>query len=108
MPLEGLKFRTNFGYNYRNEMEGTYYGRDTRTGQAVNGSASIRNLNYYDYTWENLLTYDRIFGKHKLGVTALFSVQETNEKESEESGTSFVNDDLEYHNIAAAENNEVI
>ncbi len=108
LPLDGLKFRTNFGYNYRNEMEGTYYGRDTRTGQAVNGSASIRNLNYYDYTWENLLTYDRTFGKHKLGVTALFSVQETNEKESEESGESFVNDDLEYHNIAAAENNKLI
>ena len=108
LPLEGLKFRTNFGYNYRNEMEGTYYGRDTKTGAAVNGSAEIRNLNYYDYTWENLLTYDRIFGKHKLGVTALFSVQETNEKESKESGTSFVNDDLEYHNIEAAENNKEI
>ena len=107
-PVDGLKFRTNFGYNYRNLMEGTYYGRDTKTGQAVNGSASIKNTNYYDYTWENVLTYDKTFGKHKIGATALFSVQETNKKIAEESGESFVNDESEYHNMAGAEKNKVI
>lgn len=108
LPVEGLKFRTNFGYNYRNLMEGIYYGRDTKTGQAVNGMASIKNTNYYDYTWENVLSYDRAFGKHKIGATALFSVQETNKKIAEESGESFVNDDSEYHNMAGAEKNKVI
>lgn len=108
LPVEGLKFRSNFGYNYRNLMEGIYYGRNTLTGSAVNGKASIENTNYYDYTWENVLTYDKTFGKHRIGATALFSVQETNEKVAKESGESFVNDDSEYHNMAGAEKNKEI
>lgn len=106
-PVEGLKFRTNFGYNYRNLMEGTYYGRNTLSGSKVNGKASVKNTNYYDYTWENLLTYDRTFGKHKLGATALFSVQQTDERVAEESGESFISDDSEYHNMNGAEKNKV-
>lgn len=107
-PVEGLSFRTNFGYNYRNTFEGIYYGRNTLTGSKVNGSASIMNKHYYDYTWENLLKYTRTFGKHKLDATGLFSVQQTSEKSATQSGQSFVNDDSEYHNMAGAEKNKKI
>lgn len=107
-PIEGLSFRTNFGYNYRNNFVGTYYGRNTLSGKQVNGSASIENIHYYDYTWENLLKYNRTFGLHKIDATALFSMQETTKKEAEESGESFVNDDSEYHNMAGAEKNKEI
>ena len=107
-PIEGLSFRTNFGYNYRNEFEGTYYGRNTLSGSKVNGSASIENIHYYDYTWENLLKYNKTFGLHKIDATALFSMQETSKKEAKESGESFVNDDSEYHNMAGAEKNKEI
>ena len=61
-----------------------------------------------DYTWENLLKYNREFGKHKIDATALFSMQQTNTQQSEQSGTSFVNDDSEYHNMAGAENNKTL
>ena len=107
-PVEGLSFRTNFGYNYRNTFEGTYYGRNTLTGSKVNGSASVMNKHYYDYTWENLLKYARTFGKHKLDATALFSVQQTSEKSATQSGESFVNDDSEYHNMAGADKNKKV
>jgi len=65
-PIDGLSFRTNFGYNYRNNFVGSYYGRNTLSGKKVNGSASIENIHYYDYTWENLLKYNKTFGLHKL------------------------------------------
>ena len=41
-PVEGLKFRTNFGYNYRNREIGEYYGRTTLTGQSTNGYQRLR------------------------------------------------------------------
>lgn len=107
-PIDGLSFRTNFGYNYRSEFEGAYYGRNTLTGKKVNGYASISNVHYYDYTWENLLKYNKTFGKHKIDATALFSMQQTSRQESKESGESFVNDDSEYHNMAGAEKNKII
>lgn len=107
-PLKGLVLRTNFGYNYRNSFTGTYYGRNTMTGKNTNGKASISNENYWDYTWENLIKYNREFGKNTLDVTGLFSIQETQRKKSSESGESFVNDDSGYHNLGAAEKNKVI
>lgn len=108
LPIKGLSFRTNFGYNYRSKFEGEYYGRNTLSGKAKNGSASILNEHYWDYTWENLLKYTGEFGKHKIDATALFSMQQTSLEQSKQSGTSFVNDDSEYHNMAGAEENKVL
>ena len=35
LPVKGLSFRSQFGYNYRSQMNGTYYGRNTVTGTVV-------------------------------------------------------------------------
>lgn len=108
LPIKGLSFRTNFGYNYRNKFEGEYYGRNTLAGRAKNGSASIENQHDWDYTWENLLKYELQKGKHKFDATGLFSMQQTSQQKSKQEGTSFVNDDSEYHNMAGAEENKIL
>ncbi len=108
LPIKGLSFRTNFGYNYRNKFEGSYYGRNTVTGKAKNGSAAIKNQHDWDYTWENVLKYELQLGKHKFDATGLFSMQQTSQEISEQKGTSFVNDDSEYHNMAGAEENKTV
>ena len=108
LPIKGLSFRTNFGYNYRSKFEGSYYGRNTVTGKAKNGSAAIKNQHDWDYTWENVLKYELQLGKHKFDATGLFSMQQTSQEISEQKGTSFVNDDSEYHNMAGAEENKTV
>lgn len=106
LPVKGLSFRTNFGYNYRNNFVGTYYGRNTLTGSKVDGAASIENTHYWDYTWENILKYENTFGKHKINATGLFSIQETSKQYSKQSAESFVNDEGGYHNMAGGEKNK--
>ena len=106
LPVKGLSFRTNFGYNYRNNFVGTYYGRNTLTGSKVDGAASIENTHYWDYTWENILKYENTFGKHKIDATGLFSIQETSKQYSKQSAESFVNDEGGYHNMAGGEKNK--
>ena len=106
LPVKGLSFRTNFGYNYRNNFVGTYYGRNTLTGSKVDGAASIENTHYRDYTWENILKYENTFGKHKIDATGLFSIQETSKQYSKQSAESFVNDEGGYHNMAGGEKNK--
>lgn len=108
LPVKGLSYRTNLGYNYRSKSEGTYYGRNTKIGRNTEGSASIFNEHYYDYTWENLLKYNQTFGKHKIDATGLFSVQQTTKKEAGQSAECFVNDYMEYHNINAGEKKQAI
>lgn len=106
LPVKGLSFRTNFGYNYRNNFVGTYYGRNTLTGSKVDGAASIENTHYWDYTWENILKYENTFGKHKIDAIGLFSIQETSKQYSKQSAESFVNDEGGYHNMAGGEKNK--
>lgn len=105
LPVKGLSYRTNFGYNYRNSFEGSYYGRNTLSGKNSEGSASIYNRQYTDYTWENLVNYNNQFGKHKLDLTGLFSMQQTSDQNANQSADCFVNDDSEYNNMNAGEKN---
>lgn len=104
-PIKGLSYRANFGYNYRTNFEGSYYGRNTLSGKNVDGKASIENSQYWDYTWENIVNYDRQFGKHKIDLTGLFSMQQTYRQSNSQSAQCFVNDDSGYHNMNAGEEN---
>lgn len=112
LPVKGLSFRTNFGYNYRSNFTGTYYGRDTEDGKEtpgkIGGKASISNEHYNDYTWENILRYEREIGAHRFDVTGLFSMQETYKSTSKQTGEGFVTDDTKYHMMGTAERNQTV
>ncbi|WAC39566.1 SusC/RagA family TonB-linked outer membrane protein [Pedobacter sp. SL55] len=111
LPVKGLSARSNFGYNYRSGFNGTYYGRNTFDGREqaglAGGRAAISNSHYYDYTWENLLKYDRTFGDHRIDATGLFSIQQTQSITSSQSGEGFVTDDTEYFMMNTAARNVV-
>ncbi|MEJ5961544.1 SusC/RagA family TonB-linked outer membrane protein [Pedobacter immunditicola] len=109
LPVKGLSVRSNFGYNYRSGFTGTYFGRDTFDGREqaglVGGRASINNSHYNDYTWENLLKYEREVGDHRFDATGLFSMQQTKSVNSSQSGEGFVTDDTEYFMMNTAARN---
>lgn len=107
LPVEGLSFKTTFGTNYRNNENGSYYGANTYSGQGVSGYATIRNTNTYDWTWENLVTYNRVFGDHKINVVGLYSSQKYNQKYTQQYGEDFIVDNS-YHNMSAASANQKI
>ncbi|WP_256009733.1 SusC/RagA family TonB-linked outer membrane protein [Desertivirga xinjiangensis] len=104
LPVKGLSFRSNYGYNYRSSFTGTYYGKNTFEGKTVGGRGSVNNGHYNDYTWENILKYEREIGKHRFDATGLFSMQESRNFSSSLSGTNFVTDDNEYNMMEGAEN----
>lgn len=108
LPIKGLTYRTNFGYNYRTSFSGSYYGRNTLSGKNVEGSASISNTHYWDYTWENIVNYNLQIKKHKIDLTGLYSLQQTSNQTSSQTAQCFVNDDSEYHNMAAGEKNQKV
>ncbi|MFC6101373.1 SusC/RagA family TonB-linked outer membrane protein [Olivibacter domesticus] len=109
LPIEGLSFRTNYGYNYRSNFTGTYYGRNTFIGREqagqVGGSASINNGHNTNYTWENILKYEREIDEHRFDATALFSIQETKGVSAAQSGDGFVTDNTSYYMMNTAERN---
>lgn len=102
-PVKGLTFRSQVGYNYRNSLTGTYYGRNTSTGRKVEGQATVSNAHTTDATWENVLRFDREFGKSHIDLTGLFSMQKKEHVESSQTGQGFVNDDSSFYKMDGAD-----
>ena len=102
-PVKGLTFRSQVGYNYRNSFTGTYYGNDTSDGRKVKGKATISNSHTNDMTWENVLRYDRDFGKNHLDLTGLFSLQASNNTSSSQTGEGFVVDETSFYKMDSAD-----
>jgi TonB-linked SusC/RagA family outer membrane protein len=96
--LKGLKYRLNVGYNYIPTRVDTYAGR---LDNVPLGSATAQSAETNNYTIDNLLYYNREFGKHHIDFTGLYSSQQRTYFISSFGGTGYVNDLLSYNNIGA-------
>lgn len=86
--VKGLNFRTNLGITNGNTRNGYYTDANSLERSLSSGSLSrVSNTTGLDLTWENILTYQREFGKHNIGVTALTSYIKFTEDNSSASGT---------------------
>ena len=66
-PLQGLKLTANFGFDYVNRNNFTYYNPYFGNAASVKGMLAKSNYRYFSYTFNQLLTYDRKFNdKHHI------------------------------------------
>lgn len=106
--LEGLKFRTNIGLNFINDNYGKFVAAVSPYNSVGQPNyANISNSNTTSFLWENILYYDKTIGKHKFGVTGLYSMQQDKTQLSAMSVQNIVSDQLQYYNLGLA-NNAVI
>jgi TonB-linked SusC/RagA family outer membrane protein len=102
--LNGLKYRVNLGLDYIQTNNGAYTGAGV--GDALNpttpSSASVDNRNTVHYTLENLLTFDRTYGKHAFNAVALYSVEQNKYNRSNIAGRDIPADAFEFYNIGQA------
>jgi len=107
--IKGLRYRFNLGLNYAQQNGGQFKGSDQPPNNpsffrpAAGNTARIDNGDTWGYTAENLLFYDRtIAGKHKIGFTGLYSVQETQSYNSYVQKDSITEDFVQFYNMGAA------
>ncbi len=67
-----------------------------------NASANYNNANYYTWNLENMLTFDRTFGKHTIGALAGYSTQKYRREFANISGGEFPDDEIEWITSAVA------
>ncbi|MBG6235434.1 TonB-linked SusC/RagA family outer membrane protein [Pedobacter sp. CAN_A7] len=96
--LEGLKYRLNAGYTYLPARRASYVGR---LANDFLGTAENFNAETNSYTVENLLTYNKDFGKHHIDFTGLYSNQQRKYIETTARAVGFVNDELSFNNLGA-------
>lgn len=71
-----LKFKVLFGQDYQDYQRGNFEGQYTQNRKNGSPAASVEKIQTSGYTLENLLTYNKSFGEHTLGLTALQSAQQ--------------------------------
>lgn len=71
----GLSYKLNTGLTLTDLQIGRFWGGNTVAGLENNGEAFTRNQTIKDRLIENILVYDRNWGKHALNITALYSTQ---------------------------------
>jgi len=103
--VEGLSYRMNLGLNFRNSQRGRYTGvgvfNDTRDAAS---SGSMDKSVYYQWTVENIVTYDCTFDKHHINFTGLYSGEKTHTDGSYINATNIPADFFQYWNLARADN----
>lgn len=99
--IKGLHYRVNLGLNFHQHDYGTYTGTGVFSGVPTNASsASASNTKQIGYTVENLLTYDRNFGKSTLNATALYSAEQNTYWYSSLSANHIPSDAFQFYNLS--------
>jgi TonB-linked SusC/RagA family outer membrane protein len=96
--IKGLNYRMNFGQNFRTDQH--YYASKFDGG--LTGRAYKENQDYYDYTFDNILTYTRRFGMHDITVTGLYGAIEREYSRTFAEGIGFARLNLSYNDLGSA------
>lgn len=99
---EGLQYRINTGVRLGVSNDATYYGRDTQRGILVNGDASVSRGISRDIVIENIINYNREFGKHSVFLTGVYSFENARGNTNSLSAQGFPNDFLKWYGAEQA------
>lgn len=100
LPVKGLKYRANIGLDFHSRQDYSFTGPQANNGNLNKAKNSTQQT--FDYTIENLLFYDRTFGKHTLGVTLLQSVERNHREQLTDEVQGLPSDYLYWYDIASA------
>jgi len=101
--IKGLNYRINTGIRFRVVDQGTYRGRDTKTGLDARGSANTARSLSNNTVIENILSYTREFGNHNIFATALYSYEGNKNTSNTVSASGFPHDFLSWYSTAQAD-----
>lgn len=102
--VKGLKYRVNLGLNYRSTKGGVFTGEGINSSTADTPStASLEHTETTNWAIENLITYDRTFGKHQLNIVGMYSASETVYTKSHIAARDIPAEYLQYYNLGRAE-----
>jgi TonB-linked SusC/RagA family outer membrane protein len=97
--LPGFKYKLNVGYTLVPSQFQSYLGRDT--GDLL-GTAMVANSETRSMTVENIFNYNKSWKNHTVGVTGLYSAQQTDFFSSTTIASGFINDQLSFNNLSTA------
>jgi len=101
--LEGLSYRINIGLNFRSSKAGNFTGRgvNNKDENAPSGGGITENQTR-NWAVENLITFDRTFGKHQVNFVGMYSAEQTVFEQTGASAQDIPADYFQYYNLPSA------
>ena len=96
-PLDGLRYKFNFGYSFVPARENYYNGESEYNYSG--GYGYIWNAETQSRTVENILTYAKDIQKHHFDITLLYASSRKKYHSNTATGSKFINDELGWHNL---------
>lgn len=97
--IKGLSYKLNYGNTFELRRTNIYWPSTSFVGIPNNGTADNASNVMTEWTLENILKYNRTFGKHRIDLTGLYSRQKNTVDENLTHGQSFINDNLSFYGI---------
>ena len=100
--MEGLNFRTQFGFDNHERLFQFYSPRDLINISDPLGYASQSNQQVSYWQQENYLNYNKLFGQHSISGVAGFSFQKRTDESYGIGVRGFADDFFRFNNLGAA------
>lgn len=89
-PLEGLSYKFAFGPDLRYRRQGIYIDSSSAVRAGGSNYAKRSDERHFSWTLDNMITYNKTFGEHNIGVTLLQSASKYNKENSDMSETNIL------------------
>jgi len=99
---KNLKYRVNFGPDFTISRNGRFNGALTNDIKGGNPTATTDNRFGFNYTLENILTYNKQIKNHNIAITALQSMQRDNYEQYTQSVMGVPVESQAFYNLANA------
>lgn len=100
--IPGFSYKLNTNYTFQSSSWKQYQGLDNYYGAKYNGHLQIDNWNSDEWLIENIINYNRDFGKHRIFFTGLYSAQSYTKEGTTSDGKDFPNDVMTYYQLSKA------
>ena len=81
-PLEGLSYKIAFGPDFRQYRQGIFIDASSAVRLGSTNYVTRGEERHFAWTLDNMILYNRTFGKHNVGVTLLQSASKYNKENS--------------------------
>lgn len=105
--LEGLSYRLNYNPNIRWERDYAFWPIFEGEGVRNNGQGRKVNTNRWNWQLENIVNYNRDFGRHGIGVTLVYGLDHSETESTQIDANGFPSDVNSWNNLDIAQTRTV-
>ncbi len=98
-PLKGLSYKFAFGPDFRYRRNGVFIDASSAGRNGGKNYAKWGADRYFSWTLDNMILYNRQFGKHNIGVTLLQSASKYNHENASMSGQGYPYPSMLWNNM---------